>query len=76
MVLGLIFSTKKVSEYYSIFAQVSQLEEKQNKLQETLAELEKKAEQVKAKKSSSGDHLLKLIEKKDEYVKAMAKTRN
>ena len=50
MVLGLIFSTKKVSEYYSIFAQVSQLEEKQNKLQETLAELEKKAEQVKAKK--------------------------
>ena len=50
VVLGLIFSTKKVSEYYSIFAQVSQLEEKQNKLQETLAELEKKAEQVKAKK--------------------------
>ena len=42
-------TTKKVFEYYSIFAQVSQLEEKQNKLQETLAELEKKAEQVKAK---------------------------
>ena len=43
-----------MSEYYSIFVQVSQLEEKQNKLQETLAELEKKAEQVNAKKNVQG----------------------
>ena len=45
------------------------MEEKQNKLQETLAELEKKAEQVKAKKKgSSGDHLMKSAEKNAEQV--------
>ena len=50
------------------------MEEKQNKLQETLAELEKKAEQVNAKKKcSGGDHLLKLAEKKAEQVKAKKK---